>query len=267
MNGWLLRGLWLAVVVSVGCSSARYDDAYATRVGEYRADAPFSHLNRSVENLEGKLKIRLPKEFVVVPDTVEVDAGNGSKEPKPIDPSRKVPQFLGRVPGYLESFERQVDDNFITIVAGVEPEEETGRVKIREVLLTRVRNAKAFGDGDLAWEKVETLPSIVGGPTTWQRLSLRGSLVCEQLENSVVNRVPVPGLCEIWCSDDEGSDATVILVWWCPNSVASSLEMPISSLAQLVARTASVQDPSGAEEDEAGAGGRKQAGPVATPGL
>jgi hypothetical protein len=255
LRRWLVGGALLAA----GCSSARYDADYAKQVETYRAEAPFAYLNRTPEAVRDILQLRLPKDFAAVPtrQLVEKSDGSGGKEEQPVDPSRRRPQFLGDLSGLLESFERVVKvdakEYFATITIWMQGGGEEQRRRIQGQILQAVGEAHAFGAGELAWEKRD-FEAVAGGPQSWRVLSLRGAQVCEYNDGPNPMHEPVKGHCEVWCSDGEPLDQTVILVWWCPDEAAGALETPLSVLAELVARTVSL---SSEEADESEAGAKK----------
>lgn len=248
--------LWIALAVSGGCSSARYDAEYAKRIETYRGDAPFAYLQRTAENVAGRLALRLPRDFVAVPKREQRDDGTGGgPAEKPTDPSRLRPPFLAKMPGYLDTFERRLTVDNAEYAASVTiaavPVDGKQLAAVEAAILGQVRGDDSFKDGDLAWETKELQP-IAGGPATWRVLTLRGPQVFEGIVATMPEYKRQPGLCEIWLSADPEQTTTAAIVWRSPDLLAESLTVPIPRYAELVARTVAPVAEQPADEPGAG---------------
>jgi hypothetical protein len=246
--------LWFAGLLCAGCSTARYDADYAKRVEAYRGEAPFAYLQRAPESIGDRLTMRLPREFTAVPRRQEyLDPATGERKEQPVDPSRLRPAFLGQFPGYVDTFERRLTaDNAeypVAVAFGTVPANGKQVAGIEAVILQQAEADDAFKGGGQAWESREVVP-IAGGPTAWRVLSLRGPQVFEGVVATMAEYKRLPGLCEIWLSADPDQEQTMVMAWRCPDAIAGLLPVPVSRLAELVARTAAVPaEPAGENAD------------------
>jgi hypothetical protein len=210
-----------------GCASRPYEQDYQQRVADFRGQAVFATLAPDpAEFANGRLKLRLPS-ILGLPQE-----DDGTK-------IRARPPFVRDFPGYTAAYEKLLTANNVqlpvVLTVGVVPAVERRHGDVERAILEQVRRDEAFPKVD--WERGKAVEPVAGGPAVWDVLSLSGQ---QEFESTVAGNPDYkkwPGRCEIWVSADPKQEACTVLALRVPDDVANQLQVPVSEMIELVART------------------------------
>ncbi len=224
-------GMGVAVVGLVihfaGCASRPYEQDYQQRVADFRGQAVFATLATDpTEFANGRLKLRLPS-ILGLPQE-----DDGTK-------IRARPPFVLDFPGYAAAYEKLLTANNVqlpvVLTVGVVPAAERRHGDVERSIVEQVRRDEAFPKVD--WERGKAVEPVAGGPAIWDVLSLSGQ---QEFESTVAGNPDYKkwaGRCEIWVSADPKQEACTVLALRVPDDVANQLQVPVSEMIELVART------------------------------
>lgn len=224
-------GMGVAVVGLVihfaGCASRPYEQDYQQRVADFRGQAVFATLATDpTEFANGRLKLRLPS-ILGLPQE-----DDGTK-------IRARPPFVLDFPGYAAAYEKLLTANNVqlpvVLTVGVVPAAERRHGDVERLIVEQVRRDEAFPKVD--WERGKAVEPVAGGPAIWDVLSLSGQ---QEFESTVAGNPDYKkwaGRCEIWVSADPKQEACTVLALRVPDDVANQLQVPVSEMIELVART------------------------------
>jgi hypothetical protein len=254
-------------VLATGCSTGRYDADYAKALSAYRDAAPFAVLQpQPVAFASSRVSMRLPRGFTEVVDGPPLVEGGPPVKP---DPSRLRPPFLAELPGYQATHEQRFATDGAELQAavavGVLPA-SAGRAAIEKTLLEQARADESFKGDSQGWADRPVEPRD-GGPRDWRVLTLVGPQVFESVVAGNPEYKRWDGTCEIWLSADPQQELITVLAWRVPEKAAGSLPVPLSQLAETVARTVAIGPaPAVPADGEVAAEPPPEAGkPAATP--
>lgn len=211
----------------VGCASRTYEQDYQQRVADFRGQAVFATLATDpTEFANGRLKLRLPS-ILGLPQE-----DDGTK-------IRARPPFVLDFPGYAAAYEKLLTANNVqlpvVLTVGVVPAAERRHGDVERLIVEQVRRDEAFPKVD--WERGKAVEPVAGGPAIWDVLSLSGQ---QEFESTVAGNPDYKkwaGRCEIWVSADPKQEACTVLALRVPDDVANQLQVPVSEMIELVART------------------------------
>jgi len=224
-------GMGVAVVGLVfqfaGCASRPYEQDYQQRVADFRGQAVFATLATDpTEFANGRLKLRLPS-ILGLPQE-----DDGTK-------IRARPPFVRDFPGYAAAYEKLLAANNVqlpvVLTVGIVPAAERRHGDVERLIVEQVRRDEAFPKVD--WERGKAVEPVAGGPAIWDVLSLNGQ---QEFESTVAGNPDYKkwaGRCEIWVSADPKQEACTVLALRVPDDVANQLQVPVSEMIELVART------------------------------
>jgi len=210
-----------------GCASRPYEQDYQQRVADFRGQAVFATLATDpTEFANGRLKLRLPS-ILGLPQE-----DDGTK-------IRARPPFVLDFPGYAAAYEKLLTANNVqlpvVLTVGVVPAAERRHGDVERLIVEQVRRDEAFPKVD--WERGKAVEPVAGGPAIWDVLSLNGQ---QEFESTVAGNPDYKkwaGRCEIWVSADPKQEACTVLALRVPDDVANQLQVPVSEMIELVART------------------------------
>lgn len=223
-----------------GCSTARYDADYEKALAAYRDRAPFAVLQPQPTGFD-RVSLSLPLGFAAVVDGPPQVEGGPPLKP---DPSRLRPPFLEELPGYRAAHDRRFTAEGaelpVSVSVGELPATE-GRPEVEKLILDQARAAEDFKGREPfpTWSDRPVQPRN-GGPAAWRVLTLAGSQVFESVLAGNQEYKRWDGTCEIWLSADPKQEVITLLAWRVPDKVAGSLPVPLSQLAETVARTVAI---------------------------
>lgn len=215
------------VIHFAGCASRPYEQDYQQRVADFRGQAVFATLATDpTEFANGRLKLRLPS-ILGLPQE-----DDGTK-------IRARPPFVLDFPGYAAAYEKLLTANNVqlpvVLTVGVVPAAERRHGDVERSIVEQVRRDEAFPKVD--WERGKAVEPVAGGPAIWDVLSLSGQ---QEFESTVAGNPDYKkwaGRCEIWVSADPKQEACTVLALRVPDDVANQLQVPVSEMIELVART------------------------------
>jgi hypothetical protein len=215
------------VIHFAGCASRPYEQDYQQRVADFRGQAVFATLATDpTEFANGRLKLRLPS-ILGLPQE-----DDGTK-------IRARPPFVRDFPGYAAAYEKLLTANNVqlpvVLTVGVVPAAERRHGDVERLIVEQVRRDEAFPKVD--WERGKAVEPVAGGPAIWDVLSLSGQ---QEFESTVAGNPDYKkwaGRCEIWVSADPKQEACTVLALRVPDDVANQLQVPVSEMIELVART------------------------------